>query len=59
MIPWSDARSLAEAAFEAMAPTGAARDYRVSVVCLAANTGDLPGADVHIINHRERNSPNG
>ena len=59
LIPWGDARSLAEAAFEAMAPTGAAKDYRVSIVCLAAKTGDLPGADVYIINHRERNSPNG
>jgi IMP cyclohydrolase len=59
MMPWSDARSLAEAACEAMAPTGAAKDYRVSVVCLAANTGDFSSADVHIINHRERTGPNG
>ncbi len=58
-VPWKTARSMAEAAFEAMAPADANKDYRVSVACLAASTADLSGAEVHIINHRERNTQNG
>ena len=58
-LPWRDARSTAEAAFEAMAPAAPGKDYRVSVACLAAKTSDLSAAEVHIINHRERNSRNG
>ncbi len=50
--PWTTARFLAEAAFEALAPAGPGQDYRVSVACLAANAGDLGNAEVHIINHR-------
>jgi hypothetical protein len=50
---------MAEAAFDAMAPAGPSRDYRVSVACLMADTGDLAGTEVHIINHRERNAPDG
>jgi hypothetical protein len=57
--PWTTARSMAEAAFEAMAPADPGKDYRVSVACLAADTGDLATADVYIINHRERNARNG
>ncbi len=56
--PWTTARSMAEAAFEAMAPGGRGRDYRVSLACLMADTGDLANAEVHIINQRERNSRN-
>jgi phosphoribosylglycinamide formyltransferase 1 len=58
-MPWNSARSMAEAAFEAMAPVGPEKDYRVSVACLRADTGDLSKAEVHIINHRERKDRNG
>jgi IMP cyclohydrolase len=58
-IPWNDARSMAEAAFEAMAPAGSGKDYRVSVAGFAASKSDLSGVDVHIINLRERNGRNG
>jgi len=37
-----------------MAPAGRGKDYRVSAACLAAEADDLSGAEVHIINHRER-----
>jgi len=58
-MPWNTARAMAEAVFEAMAPVGPGKDYRVSVACLRADTGDLSNAEVHIINHRERNGRNG
>ncbi|OGD22277.1 MAG: hypothetical protein A2W03_09305 [Candidatus Aminicenantes bacterium RBG_16_63_16] len=54
VLPWNDAKSMAEAAFGSMAPAGPGQDYRVSVACLAADAGDLSDAEVHIINLRER-----
>jgi len=59
VIPWEGARAMAEAAFEAMAPAGGEKDYRDSVACLAGDLADPAMADVHIINHRERNGRNG
>lgn len=58
-IPYGEARPLAEAAFEAMAPAGQGKDYRVSVVCLAADLAEPANVDIQIINHRERNDRNG
>lgn len=58
-LPWAMARPMAEAVFEALAPAGGGKDYRVSVACLAADLDDLSGADIHIINQHERSLPDG
>jgi hypothetical protein len=39
--------------FEALAPQGPAKDYRVAVACISALRANLRNYDVHIINRRE------
>jgi len=49
-----DARSLAEALYDALAPAPSAPDYRVAVACVFAPLGDFEDFDAAIINRNER-----